>query len=91
MAAVLQIGPVPSSRLLHNVEKAEASLRLLLWRIAATLFDAQDTLAALENCRGKQSLARDALLGQNLAYWAEAPSFAGLLVAMQHTLCPVHG
>ena len=76
-------GPVPSSRLLHYTEKAEASLRLRPWRVSASLLDAQEVITTLANCTGKQTLARGVLLGNDLAYWAEMLRFAGALVARQ--------
>ena len=75
-----------SSRLLHDVEKAEASLRLRSWRVSATLLDAREAVTVLANCTGKQTLARGVLLGHDLAYWAEMLRFAGALVARQHYL-----
>lgn len=79
-------GPVPSSRLLHDVEKAEASLRLRPWRVSAALLDAQEAVNALANCTGKQTLARGVFLGHDLAYWTEMLRFAGALVARQQYL-----
>ena len=79
-------GPIPSSRLLHDAEKAEASLRLRPWRVAATLLNSQEVVTALANCTDKQTLARGVLLGNDLAYWAEMLRYAGALVARQHYL-----
>lgn len=63
-------GPIPSSRLLHDAEKDEASLRLHPWRVAATLLNSQEAVTALANCTGKQTLARGVFLGHDLTYWA---------------------
>lgn len=79
-------GPMPSSRLLHGAEIAEASLRLRPWRVSATLLDSQGAVTALANCTGKQTLARGVFGGHDLAYWAEMLRFAGSLVARQHYL-----
>ena len=56
-------GPVPSSRLLHDVEYASKTIHLLPWRVSAALLDAQEAVNALANCTGKQTLARGVFLG----------------------------
>ena len=84
-------GPVPSSRLLHDVGKAEASLRLRPWRVSAALLDAQEAVTALANCTGKQTLARGVFLGHDLAYWTEMLRFAGALVALWLGAPPLAG
>lgn len=79
-------GPIPSSRLLHDAEKDEASLRLHPWRVAATLLNSQGAVTALANCTGKQTLARGVFLGHDLTYWAEMLRYAGALIVRQHYL-----
>lgn len=79
-------GPVPSSRLLHDVEYASKTIHLLPWRVSAALLDAQEAVNALANCTGKQTLARGVFLGHDLTYWAEMLRFAGELVARQQYL-----
>lgn len=76
-------GPVPSNRLLHDVEDAGKTVHLRPWRVSATLLDAREAATALANCTGKQTLARGVLLGHDLAYWAEMLRFSGALVARQ--------
>jgi len=79
-------GPIPSSRLLHDVEYADKTIHLRPWRVSAALLDAQEAVTALANCTGKQTLARGVFLGHDLTYWAEMLRFAGALVARQQYL-----
>ena len=51
-------GPVPSSRLLHDVEYAGKTIHLLPWRVSAALLDAREAVTAQANCTGKETLAR---------------------------------
>lgn len=81
-----KLGPVPSNRLLHDVEYAGKTIHLRPWRVSATLLAGQEAATALANCTGKQTLARGVLLGHDLAYWAEMLRFAGALVARQRYL-----
>lgn len=48
--------PMPSNRLSHDVEKAEASWHLRLWSVLPNC-SSQEAVAALANCTGKQILA----------------------------------
>ena len=58
-------GPIPSSRLLHDVEYADKTIHLRPWRVSAALLDAQEAVTALANCTGKQTLARGVFLGHD--------------------------
>ena len=59
-------GPVPSNRLLHDVEKVEASLRLRPWRVSARRLDSQESVTALTNCQASKLSPAAFFLGMTL-------------------------
>lgn len=83
-------GPVPSSRLLHDVEYAGKTIHLLPWRVSATLLDAQEAVTALANCTGKQTLARGVFWDMTSRIGRKCSGLPGRWLPGSN-ICPAYG
>ncbi len=59
---------------------------LAAWRVPVLLLSGQDTAAFLSAATGRQMLAPGVLLGDSVAFWAQAYRFAAALVAREQFL-----
>ena len=78
--------PIPSSVLVADAPKSSAKTKLAAWGVSAYPVSINEAVELLCLCMAKQNLSAGVVIGDDLAFWAEALRFGGSLVARQQYL-----
>ncbi len=78
--------PIPSSPLIADPPEASFTATLTPWPVTAIRLAPPEAAEFLCACAGKQTLAQGVIIGNDLAFWAQALRFAGTLAARQQFL-----
>jgi SNF2 family DNA or RNA helicase len=79
-------GPIPSSPMIAEIPTGKSLFELRPWSVGGFLLGAEDAVGFLTSCMGRRIVANGVLIGDDLAYWAEALRFAGAMAARQQYL-----
>lgn len=78
--------PIPSEQFMAPTPASRARTSVEPWRIQALGLDAQAALELLSHCAGREQLAPDLLVGDDLAFWCRALRLTAESVAAQRFL-----
>ncbi len=79
-------GPIPSSGIISEPPPAGAKAKVAPWSVTAYWLYHDEAVDLLCRVMGRHTLAAGVVVGEDLAYWAEAVRLAGSLVARQQFL-----
>ncbi|MCE2508649.1 MAG: DEAD/DEAH box helicase [Nitrosopumilaceae archaeon] len=79
-------GPIPSSGMISEPPPAGAKARVAPWTVTAYWLYHDEAVDLLCHAMGRRTVAAGVMVGEDLAYWANAVRLAGSLVARQQFL-----